>query len=167
MVLAAESYSDWYLGLVIGFVVVVVVVVLVAVILTTAARIGEQARQATDGLDEVRSSTAILWQVRKTNAAAPAILEATRAAREAVVAKLTAAPTAPTLVSPGPAPGLVAPDPEPGADTPDPEPRVDTLDPEPEVDTLDPEPEVDTPDLEPVASAVSPASWRRANRTGP
>jgi len=154
MVLAAESYSDWYLGLVIGFVVVVVVVVLVAVILTTAARIGEQARQATDGLDEVRSSTAILWQVRKTNAAAPAILEATRAAREAVVAKLTGAPTAPRLV----APGLVAPDPEPGADTPDPEPRVDTL---------DPEPEVDTPDPEPVASAVSPASWRRANRTGP
>ena len=152
MVLAAESYSDWYLGLVIGFVVVVVVVVLVAVILTTAARIGEQARQATDGLDEVRSSTAILWQVRKTNAAAPAILEATRAAREAVVAKLTAAPTAPTasgLIAPGPAPGLVAPDPEPGVDTPDPEPGADT------------------PDPEPVASAVSPASWRRANRTGP
>ena len=152
MVLAAESYSDWYLGLVIGFVVVVVVVVLVAVILTTAARIGEQARQATDGLDEVRSSTAILWQVRKTNAAAPAILEATRAAREAVVAKLTGAPAAPTasgLIAPGPAPGLVAPDPEPGMVTPDPEPGVDT------------------PDPEPVASAVSPASWRRANRTGP
>jgi Sec-independent protein translocase protein TatA len=114
MALAAETYSDWYLGLVIGFVVVVVVVALVAVLLTSAARIGEQARRATDGLDEVRSSTAVLWEVRKTNAAAPAILEATRAAREAVVAKLTGAPDAPTapgLDAPGPAPGLDAPPP--------------------------------------------------------
>ncbi len=110
MALAAETYSDWYLGLVIGFVVVVVVVALVAVILTSAARIGEQARRATDGLDEVRSSTAVLWEVRKTNAAAPAILEAARAAREAVVAKLTgASDAAPGLDAPGPAPGLDAP----------------------------------------------------------
>jgi hypothetical protein len=107
--LAASTNSDWYLGLVIGFAVVVVVVVLVAVILTTAARIGDQARRAAGGLDEVRAGTEVLWKVRETNAAAPAILAAARAAREAVAARLTGGTTAPSAPAPAaPPPGETA-----------------------------------------------------------
>lgn len=119
MLLADASYSDWYLGLLIGFVVVAVVVVLVAVILTAAGRISAQARDAADGLDEVRSSTEILWEVRTTNTAAPAILEAARAARKAVVAKLAAAAGAPGAPGPEPVttPGLGSPRSEPPPDS--------------------------------------------------
>lgn len=95
MLLAGSVNSDWYLGLTIGFVLVVVVVMVVAVILSYAARIADHAVVATEGLEDVRDGTAPLWEVRKTNAAAIAILGATRAAREAVVATLTGHAPAP------------------------------------------------------------------------
>ena len=87
--IAAGSYADWWLGLAIGFAIVVVVVVVVAVILSYATKIGDQAGRAAGGLEEVRAGTAALWEVRDTNNAAVAILEATRTTREAVAAKLT------------------------------------------------------------------------------
>ena len=95
MSLADGSSSDWWLGLSIGFAIVVVVVIVVAVILSYASRIGDQAGRALGGLEEVRDGTAPLWEVRKTNNAAVAILEAARSARGAVVAKLTGAAPAP------------------------------------------------------------------------
>ena len=98
--LAGSVNSDWYLGLTIGFVLVVVVVIVVAVILSYAARIADHTLLATEGLEEVRDGTAPLWEVRKTNTAAVAILEATRTARAAVVATLTGQAPAPK-----PAPG--------------------------------------------------------------
>ena len=99
MPLAEGSYSDWWLGLSVGFVVVVVVVIVVAVILSYAAKIGDQAGRAAGGLEDVRAGTAPLWEVRSTNNAAVAILEAARRARGAVVASVTgsARPTRPAV----------------------------------------------------------------------
>jgi hypothetical protein len=93
MLLAGSANSDWYLGLTIGFVVVAVVVIVVAVILTYASRISDQAQLANQGLEEVRDGTAPLWEVSRTNSAGVAILNAARAAREAVVATVTGAPS--------------------------------------------------------------------------
>jgi hypothetical protein len=109
MLLAGSANSDWYLGLTLGFVIVTVVVIVVAVILSYAARIADQARLANEGLEEVRSGTAPLWEVRNTNAAGIAILGAARTAREAVVATLSPTggppepppPAAPAASSPG------------------------------------------------------------------
>lgn len=96
MLLAGSANSDWYLGLTLGFIIVTVVVIVVAVILSYAARISDQTRLANEGLEEVRTGTAPLWEVRNTNAAGIAILGAARAAREAVVATVTGtAPPAP------------------------------------------------------------------------
>jgi hypothetical protein len=95
MLLAGSANSDWYLGLTIGFVLVVVVVVVVAVILTYASRIADSSIVANAELQEVRDGTAPLWEVRKTNRAALAILEATRTARDVVVATVTGGGPAP------------------------------------------------------------------------
>jgi len=124
MLLAGSANSDWYLGLTIGFVLVVVVVVVVAIILTYASRIADSALVANAGLEEVRDGTAPLWEVRKTNGAAIAILEATRTARAAVVATVTGtAPVPPAPSHPEPLRREPAP-PEPSEpEPPRPEPR--------------------------------------------
>ncbi|MGH3991538.1 MAG: hypothetical protein ACRDSN_03635 [Pseudonocardiaceae bacterium] len=102
MLLTGSANSDWYLGLTLGFVIVTVVVVVVAVILSYASRISDQTHLANEGLEEVRTGTAPLWEVRKTNDAGVAILGAARTAREAVVAAVTG--TAPPPAPPGPPP---------------------------------------------------------------
>ena len=53
----AGKYTDWYVGLGLGFAVVTVAVVIVAVILTLAARIADQANTAAGGVDTVRAQT--------------------------------------------------------------------------------------------------------------
>jgi hypothetical protein len=105
MLLAGGTNADWYLGLTLGFIIVTVVVILVAVILSYAARISDQTQLANEGLEEVRTGTAPLWEVRNTNKAGIAILGATRTAREAVVATVTGAPlpVAPPQPPPPPA----------------------------------------------------------------
>ena len=112
MMLAGSVNSDWYLGLTIGFVVVVVVVLVVAVILTYASKIVDQAVLANEGLEDVRAGTAPLWEVRKTNSAAAAILEAARTARTAVVATVTGEPMPAATLRSEPLP------PEPGTPRP-------------------------------------------------
>ena len=108
--IAAGSYSDWWVGLSIGFAIVVVVVVVVAVILNYAAKIGDQAGRAAGGLEEVRDGTAVLWEVRNTNAAAVSVLEAARTARGAVVSKLTgSAPAQPSPSTPPPSAATASP----------------------------------------------------------
>jgi hypothetical protein len=74
----------WYLGIGIAFLVVVVVVVIVAAILALAARISQQAQTAIEGLEKVRSNTASLSGVDKTNASGLAILKACQTARGAL-----------------------------------------------------------------------------------
>jgi Sec-independent protein translocase protein TatA len=110
----ATPYFDWYLGLTLGFIVVVAVVVIVAAILTFASRIGEQARTAIEALEQVRDSTAPLWEVRKTNASAVAILGAARAARGALAGPPPAeAATNSTSHATNSTPPAAAPAPEP------------------------------------------------------
>lgn len=56
----AGKYTDWYVGLSLGFAVVAVAVVIVAIILTLAARIADQADKAAGGVDTVRAQTTSL-----------------------------------------------------------------------------------------------------------
>ena len=82
--IAAESYTDWYIGLALGFVVVAVVVVIVAIILTLAQRISEQARGAAAGVDTVRAQTTSLTSgVGQVNDSAIRILHMARVLRKA------------------------------------------------------------------------------------
>ena len=83
---SAESYQDWYIGLALSFFVIVVVVVIVATILMLAARIGDQASKAVDGVDIVRAQTTSLdGGVDKVNESAVRILHMARVLRKAAV----------------------------------------------------------------------------------
>lgn len=84
MMVAAETYTGWWAGLVLGFVVVVVVVVIVAILLNLAARIATGARAATEALPVVRDQTNALRDVGDINDSAISILRSTRAARKAL-----------------------------------------------------------------------------------
>lgn len=81
MLLVAESYAGWYIGLTIAFVLIVVVVAIVATILTLALRIVEQAHQAIAGLQAVRENTSILPAIPSVNQTGLAILSAAQTAR--------------------------------------------------------------------------------------
>ena len=86
--IAAESYTDWYIGLALVFVVVVVVVIIVAIILTVAARISDQARGAGAGVDTVRAQTTSLTTgVGQVNDSVTRILHMARVLRKAAVGK--------------------------------------------------------------------------------
>lgn len=73
--------EGWYIGLGIGFAIVVVVVVIVAMILALAARIGAQAREGIDAMDEARDTTLPVWEVQKTNTLLTAIWRTAESAR--------------------------------------------------------------------------------------
>lgn len=74
----------WYIGIGIGFMVVVVVVIIAAVILTEAAKIGAQAREGIDLMDEARIATLPVWEVQKTNVFLTRIWRSAEAARGAL-----------------------------------------------------------------------------------
>jgi hypothetical protein len=76
----------WYVGLIIGFAVVAVVVVIAASILSLASRIGAQAREGIELMDEAREVTHPVWEVQKTNLALGAIWKAAQSARESLSA---------------------------------------------------------------------------------
>jgi X-X-X-Leu-X-X-Gly heptad repeat protein len=84
----AATYTDWYIGMGLAFVVIVVVVVIVATILTMAARIADQAGQAASGVDVVRSQTTSLETgVDQVNDSAVRILHMARTLRKVAVGK--------------------------------------------------------------------------------
>lgn len=84
----AATYTDWYIGLSLSFIVIVVVVVIVAAILTLAARIADQARTADAGVDAVRSQTTSLAAgVDLVNDSAVRILHMARSLRKVAVGK--------------------------------------------------------------------------------
>ncbi len=84
----AATYTDWYIGLALSFIVIVVVVVIVAIILTLAARIADQAHAADGGVDAVRSQTTSLADgVDLVNDSAVRILHMARALRKVAVGK--------------------------------------------------------------------------------
>lgn len=80
----AGRNSGWYIGIAIGFAIVVVVVVIVATILALAARIGTQAREGIDAMEQARIATLPVWEVQKTNVALTGIWRAAESAREAL-----------------------------------------------------------------------------------
>lgn len=76
----------WYVGLGIGFGVVVVVVVIAASILALAARIGGQAREGIELMDEARAVTLPVWEIQKTNVTLTAIWKSAESVRESLSA---------------------------------------------------------------------------------
>jgi hypothetical protein len=84
----AATYTDWYLGMGLAFLIIVVVVIIVAVILTMAARIADQAINAAAGVDVVRAQTTSLEHgVDKVNDSAVRILHMARTLRKVAVGK--------------------------------------------------------------------------------
>ena len=77
-----EDYTGWYVGLGVGFLVVVVVVIIVAFILMQAARIGRQAREGIELMDEAREATLSVWKMQKLNSAASSIWKSATSARK-------------------------------------------------------------------------------------
>lgn len=71
----------WWVGIGIGFAVVVVVVIVAASILALASRIGSQAREGIELMDEARHYTQPVWEVQRTNALLTVIWRAAEAAR--------------------------------------------------------------------------------------
>ena len=82
--MVSEQYTDWWVGLVLGFLGVVVVVVIVAILLALAARIADDAHEATEALPLIRDQTDALQDVGLINESAISILRSTRAARKAL-----------------------------------------------------------------------------------
>jgi len=77
----SAEHVGWYVGLAIGFAIVSVVVVLVASILTSAARIGSQARTGIEAMEAARAATLPVWEIQKINVSATAIWRAAESAR--------------------------------------------------------------------------------------
>jgi hypothetical protein len=80
----SEDYAGWYIGLGVGFTVVVVVVILVAMILTQASRIGHQALDGIELMDEARESSLSVWDLQLMNVSVSSIWKAAESAREAL-----------------------------------------------------------------------------------
>lgn len=79
-----EDYAGWYIGLGVGFTVVVVVVILVAMILTQASRIGHQALDGIELMDEARESSLAVWDLQVMNVAVSSIWKSLESARLAL-----------------------------------------------------------------------------------
>lgn len=78
------SLTGWYVGYVIALVVITVVVILVAIILGLARRIGVQAMDAVEGLDQARINTLALWDIDKINGGIRSIIGSAEEARAAL-----------------------------------------------------------------------------------
>jgi len=83
-VIVAAQDTGWWVGLIAGFAVVAVVVVIAAILLTLAARIADNARQASAALPVVRDQTTALQDVPHINESAISVLRFARAARKAL-----------------------------------------------------------------------------------
>ena len=82
------TYTDWYIGFSLSFIVIVVVVIIVGTILTLAASIADQARGAAAGVDVVRAQTTSLESgVELVNDCAVRILHMARSLRKIAVGK--------------------------------------------------------------------------------
>ncbi len=82
----SATYTDWYIGFSLAFIVIVVVVIIVGTILTFASRIADQARTAAGAVDVVRAQTTSLdTGVGQVNDSAIRILHMARAIRKIAV----------------------------------------------------------------------------------
>jgi len=85
MILAAannEAYTGWYIGLGIGFLIVVVVVILVGMILSQASRIGHQALDGIELMDEARDASLPVWDLQLVNVSITSIWRSAENARQ-------------------------------------------------------------------------------------
>jgi len=85
MILAAannEAYTGWYVGLGIGFLIVVVVVILVGMILSQASRIGHQALDGIELMDEARDASLPVWDLQLVNVSITSIWRSAENARQ-------------------------------------------------------------------------------------
>ncbi len=80
--MTAVSLTGWYVGFIIAAVVITIVVILVGIILGLARRIGVQAMQITNSLDEARINTLPLWDVDKINTGVRSIIKSAETARQ-------------------------------------------------------------------------------------
>jgi hypothetical protein len=78
----AVVLTGWYVGYAIAAVIITVVVILVGIILALARRIGVQALQVTDALDQARINTLPLWEVDKVNSGVRSIIRSAETARQ-------------------------------------------------------------------------------------
>jgi hypothetical protein len=76
-----EDYTGWYIGIGVGFLVVIVVVIIVSIILLQASRIGKQALEGIDLMDEARETTLSVWDIQKINSSSTKIWRSAQAAR--------------------------------------------------------------------------------------
>ncbi len=81
------TFTAWYVGLSLGFLVVIVAAAIVAVILSLAGAISAQAQTAEGGVVLVRDNTATLPGIPQINDSAVRILHAARALRKVAVGK--------------------------------------------------------------------------------
>ena len=77
-----EDYTGWYVGIGVGFIVVIVVVIIVAIILLQASRIGRQALEGIDLMDEARETTLSVWDIQKINSSSTKIWKSAESARK-------------------------------------------------------------------------------------
>jgi hypothetical protein len=78
----ADDYTGWYVGLGVGFTVVIVVVIIVAIILLQAARIGRQAREGIQLMDETREATLTVWGLQEINGSLTSVWRSAESARK-------------------------------------------------------------------------------------
>lgn len=84
----SQSYTGWWTGLIIGFVVVWVVVILVGTILMYASRIADQAKEGIARMDEARATTLPIWELQDLNVAATGIWKAVESTRPVLEEKI-------------------------------------------------------------------------------
>ena len=77
-----EAYTGWYIGLGIGFLIVTVVVILVGMILSQASRIGHQALDGIELMDEARDASLPVWDLQQINVSATGIWRSAEKARQ-------------------------------------------------------------------------------------
>ena len=77
-----DAHAGWYVGLGVGFLVVVVVVILVAMILMQASRIGQQALEGIERMDQARESSLAVWDLQRMNGSITSIWRSAEAARK-------------------------------------------------------------------------------------
>ena len=77
-----EAYTGWYVGLGIGFLIVVVVVILVGMILSQASRIGHQALDGIELMDEARDASLPVWDLQLVNVSITSIWRSAENARQ-------------------------------------------------------------------------------------
>jgi malonyl CoA-acyl carrier protein transacylase len=85
--LVLATYTDWYLGLSLGFLAVAVAATLVAIILALAGAISNQAQTAVGGVTLIRDQTTTLPGIAQINDSGVRILHSARALRKVAVGK--------------------------------------------------------------------------------